>query len=317
MLKESVVLHGIGLKYFVEVARTGSLAVASQQLHVAVSAISRQIAKLEEQVGTPLFERMPRGMILTEAGELLVQHARRALMDGDAVLAEISEIHALGLGIVRIGCTEGFTRCFLPSVMATHYRQHPRTRFVMRSGTPAQVEHWVASGEVDMGLAFSTSTSTALSVEYSVKAPVCALLPPTHPLAGRTSVTLDDILQYPTAVLDRGTTVRQLIDLCCSARGVHLEPILTSNNSSAMHHFAALAGTITLGSQVALEGNPGPPTLVATPIDEPLLNERLLQVTVMRERRLPPAVVQFLKTLSNALRESQGASAARARRKKR
>ncbi|EIF78099.1 LysR family regulatory protein, partial [Burkholderia pseudomallei 354a] len=57
MLKESVVLHGIGLKYFVEVARTGSLAAASQQLHVAVSAISRQIAKLEEQVGTPLFER--------------------------------------------------------------------------------------------------------------------------------------------------------------------------------------------------------------------------------------------------------------------
>ncbi|CAL8478408.1 LysR family transcriptional regulator [Caballeronia sp. LZ029] len=310
-------LHGIALKYFVEVARAGSLAAASEQLHVAVSAISRQIAKLEEQAGTPLFERMARGMILTEAGELLVQHARRALMDGDAVLAEISEMHALGLGIVRIGCTEGFTRCFLPSVMATHYREHPRTRFVMRSGTPGQVEHWVTSGEVDVGLAFSTSTSTALSIEYSVKAPVCALLPPTHPLAGKASITLDDVLQYPTAVLDRGTTVRQLIDWCCSARGVHLEPVLTSNNSSAMHHFAALTGAITLGSAVALEGDPGPPTLVATPIDEPLLNERLLQVTVMRERRLPPAVDQFLKTLTNALRDSLGASAARAKRKKR
>lgn len=310
-------LHGIALKYFVEVARSGSLAAASEQLHVAVSAISRQIAKLEAQAGTPLFERMPRGMILTEAGELMVQHARRALMDGDAVLAEISEMHALGQGIVRIGCTEGFTRSFLPSVMATHFGQHPRTRFVMRSGPPGQVEHWVASGEVDLGLAFSTSTSTALSIEYSAKAPVCALLQPTHPLAGRASLTLDEILQYPTAVLDRGTTVRQLIDWCCSARGMQLEPILTSNNSSAMHHFAALTGAITLGSAIALEGNQGTPTLVATPIDEPLLTERLLQVTVMRERRLPPAVDQFLTTLSSALRESLGASEARARRKKR
>ncbi|SPB13567.1 LysR family transcriptional regulator [Caballeronia novacaledonica] len=84
-----------------------------------------------------------------------------------------------------------------------------------------------------------------------------------------------------------------------------------------MHHFAALTGAITLGSAVALEGDPGPPTLVATPIDEPLLNERLLQVTVMRERRLPPAVDQFLKTLTSALRESLGAPAVRAKRKKR
>ena len=305
------------MRSFVTGIELGSFAKAADRLSRSTSAVSAQLKKLEEQAGTPLFERMPRGMILTEAGELLVQHARRALMDGDAILDEISEMHALKRGNVRIGCTEGFTRCFLPSVMATHYREHPHTRFAMRSGSPAQVEHWVASGEVDVGLAFSTSTSTALSVEYSVKAPVCALLPPTHPLAGKPSITLDDILEYPTAVLDRGTTVRQLVDWCCSARGVHLEPVLTSNNSSAMHHFAALTGAITLGSAVALEGDPGPPTLVATAIDEPLLNERLLQVTVMRERRLPPAVDQFLKSLSNALRDSLGKPGTRARKKQR
>jgi hypothetical protein len=101
--------------------------------------------------------------------------------------------------------------------------------------------------------------------------------------------------------------VRQLIDLCCSARGIHLEPLLTSNNSSAMHHFARLTGTITLGSAIALQRDDradredGDGAMVAKRIDEPLLNERRLQVTAMKDRRLPPAVEQFLNELKGAL----------------
>ncbi|WP_144146864.1 LysR family transcriptional regulator [Paraburkholderia sp. BCC1884] len=303
MLREANVLHGIGLRYFVEVARTGSLAAASENLHVAISAISRQIAKLEQEVGTALFERMARGMVLTESGELLAQHARRALMDGEAVINEISEAHALGKGIVRVGCTEGFTRYFLPSVLAAYYAEHPRTRFILRSGTPAQVENWVTIGEVDLGVAFSTSTSTALNVEYSANAPVCALLRSTHPLAQKEVLSLDDLLAYPVAILERGTTVRQLIDWCCSVREKHLEPLLTSNSSSAMHHFAALTDTITLGSAVSLRGMQDDCTWLAKRIDEPLLNERLVQITAMKERRLPTSVQHFLLALKEAFSE--------------
>jgi len=86
--------------------------------------------------------------------------------------------------------------------------------------------------------------------------------------------------------------------------------------SSVAGIISARSPAITLGSAVALEGDPRPPTLVATPIDEPLLNERLLQVTVMRERRLAPAVDQFLSTLTNALRESLGAPPATREEKK-
>lgn len=294
-------LYGIALRYFLEVARTGSLSAASESLHVAVSAISRQMAKLEGEVGTPLFERMPRGMVLTDAGQLLAEHARRALLDTDAVLSEISEAHALGRGIVRVGCTEGFTRYFLPSVLAGFHAGHPRARFELRSGTPAQVEQWVALGEIDVGLAFSTSTPTEVHVEFSMSAPVCALLRPSHPLANKNVLTLDDLLDHPVAVLERGTTVRQLVDWCCSLRGRHLEPLFTSDNSSAMHQFAALTGAITLGSAIALQGMEGAPSLLAKPIDEPLLNERSLQVTTMRGRRLPTPISQFLEALKTAL----------------
>ncbi|CAN7556926.1 LysR family transcriptional regulator [Trinickia sp. LjRoot230] len=290
-------LHGIALRYFVEVARTGSLSAASENLHVAVSAISRQISKLEEDVGTPLFERMPRGMALTESGERLAEHARRALLEGDAVLAEIATAHALGRGIVRIGCTDGFTRSFLPYVLAKHHVEEPQVHFNLRSGTPSQVEQWVAAGEVDVGLAFSSGDPAKVQVEYSAEAPVCALLAPKHPLARRASLTLADLRDYPVALLARGNTARQLFDECCARNGIKLEPILTSNNSSALHAFAALVGAITVGSKLSLFGLANELSLIAKRFDEPVLNQRIVCVMTMRERRLSRPIGRVLQSL--------------------
>lgn len=296
-------LHGIALRYFVEVARTGSLAAASEHLHVAVSAISRQIGKLEEDVGAPLFERLPRGMVLTEAGELLAEHARRTLLEADAVLGDISAGKTRGGRLVRIACTEGFTRSFLPAVLARHRAVAPNARYALRSGTPAQVEHWVTVGEVDIGVAFSSGNTPALDVAYSIEMPVRALLHVGHPLAAQALLTLADLQAYPLALLERGTTVRQLFDLCCSTRGIRIEPVLSSNNSAALHAFAALAGAITLGSSVALKGMSNETSLVWRPIDEPVLNQRVLQVSTMRERRLPAVVKELLATMVEMIAE--------------
>jgi DNA-binding transcriptional LysR family regulator len=197
--------------------------------------------------------------------------------------------------------TEGFTQYLFPNLFAEFHTEYPQTRFVLRSGTPSQVEHWVAIGDVDLGITFSTASSTAVSVEFSANAPVCALMNPTHPLALKDVLTLDDLLDYPIAVLEKRTTVRQLIDWCCSVRGIRLEPTLTTNNSSAMHQFSAQTKAITLGSQVVLKGMLGKPSLVARNIDEPFLNQRQLQIIVMKERRLPPTVYRFLTTLKKAL----------------
>ena len=83
------------LRYFLEVARTGSISEASERLHVATSAISRQVAKLEQDVGAPLFERRPRGMALSEAGEILVAYARRSSLEAEQVLADVHGARAL------------------------------------------------------------------------------------------------------------------------------------------------------------------------------------------------------------------------------
>ena len=91
-------LQDTALRYFLEVVRSGSLAVASERLHVAASAISRQISGLEQALDTVLFERQPRGMVPTPAGEILAAHARRSSMDADRVLEDLDALRGARQG---------------------------------------------------------------------------------------------------------------------------------------------------------------------------------------------------------------------------
>lgn len=300
---EIKVIHGIALRYFVEVARTGSLAAASEELHVAVSAISRQIAKLEQETGTALFERLPRGMVLTEAGQLLAEHARRALLDAQLVLGEISSRHASAGGLIRLACTDGFVQGILPEVMLADHRQHPTTRFTLECGNPEQVRHWISTGEADIGLSFAVENTHGIDLVLQHTAPVCALLRPGHPLAEREELSLEELASFPLAILERGNTVRQLLERSFAAQGKAFSPLLSSGHSSTLHRFAAHTDTIALGSRLAIHGLPECSRLLAKRIDEPLLQQRQLQLMTMQDRRLPPAVSRFLRLLVQQLRE--------------
>jgi DNA-binding transcriptional LysR family regulator len=103
-------MDNTALRYFLEVARSGSLSKASEHLYVAVSALSRQIAKLEEEVGAPLFERRPRGMVLSDAGRLLVGYAPKRFR-GSATVAARRFVSRVRKAWRRIFCRR-FSRVF-------------------------------------------------------------------------------------------------------------------------------------------------------------------------------------------------------------
>ena len=104
-------------RYFLAVIDAGSLAAAGERLHIAPSAVSRQIALLEESVGVALFERRPRGMQLTAAGEALAEHARRTWLEQENILAELRGEGYPGAKVIRLVSTEGLSRYFLPRVL--------------------------------------------------------------------------------------------------------------------------------------------------------------------------------------------------------
>ena len=100
-------LHGRMLRYLDEVARCGSIRRAASRLHVASSAINRQILSLEQELGTPLFERMPRRLRLTAAGELLIDHIRQTLKEYDRVGSLLEGLKGIQRGKVTLATTLG------------------------------------------------------------------------------------------------------------------------------------------------------------------------------------------------------------------
>ncbi len=178
-------LQDTALRYFLEVAQCGSITEASARLHVAASALSRQIAGLEAQLGAPLFERHPRGMVLTEAGEILARHARRAHLDAERALGEIGALRGLRAGQVRLATSDAFANELVPRLCARFQQAHQGIRFSVQVLPTAEVPGAVRGGAADIGLCFSRAPEKDIEVAYRQSAPVQALLPPATRWRGR------------------------------------------------------------------------------------------------------------------------------------
>ena len=286
-------LHGIALRYFVEVARTGSISDASARLNVAVSAISRQVARLESELGAALFERRPRGMMLSEAGERLLAYAQRSLLEAEHVMKEIGGLESLHGSMIKVASSEGFAADFLPGAMAGFRSQYPGIGFTLSVMSPGEATRRVREGDVDLALTFSLAPEKGVKVEHTERAPVLALLRADHPLAARAKVSLADLQRYPLVLPEPGTTIRQLIDITCALEGILLEPDLTSNNSGAMYRYAQKTGAIMFTGLLSVRDRYAGDGFVVMPLVHPQMRQRSVQVQTMAGRELPSAVRAF------------------------
>ncbi len=294
-------LQDTTLRYFLEVAQSGSLTEASARLHVAASALSRQIAGLEAQLGTPLFERHPRGMVLTAAGEILAVHARRTVLDAQRALGEIGALQGLRAGQVRLATSDAFANELVPRLCVEFQRTHAGIQFSVISLPTAQVPEAVRSGAADIGLCFSRAPHKDIEVVYRQNAPVLALLPPGHPLADAASVTLAQMAQYPLALPPAETTVRQMIDIVCSRLGLQLEAVLISNHAKTVLNFVAHGGGLSVASEIAARHLVAAGAIVVRPISDPGMDLRDLEVQTLAGRSLPVAVQAFMDLLRERL----------------
>ena len=140
------------LRYFDEVARQGSIRRAADQLHVAASAVNRQILKLEDELGVPLFERLPRGLRLSSAGELLVYQVRQWQRDERQLLGVLDDIRGTGTSEVRVASVESVTDRLLPVTIRRFMERYPRVRFDLSTDLTDPIIDAILSGEADIGL---------------------------------------------------------------------------------------------------------------------------------------------------------------------
>lgn len=179
--------------YFMEVARHGSLRKAAERLHVSASAINRQILQAEEDLGIPLFERLPGGMRMTTAGELLYTDLLRWQRDFNVTKQRFDEIKGLRRGKVSIGLVQALTEGQLCDEISAIAQEHSWLDLQLNVESSAVVTQQVRDSEIDFGLILDPESVVGLEVFAFAEIEMGIVLPPQHRFKNNVALSLSDL----------------------------------------------------------------------------------------------------------------------------
>ena len=202
----------IVLRYVDQVARSGSIQGAAKELHVAASAVNRQVLALERELGVPLFERMPRGMRLTPPGDLIVTLARRWRNDERRVASDIRQMQGIHQGHVRIFAMDSHSTSVLPRLVERLLTEHPRISLSIELGSSDDAVAALLAGKADVAAVFNLSPRRELHTLWSGELPLGCVVAPEHPLAGARSASLQEISAYPIALQSKALSIRRYLE---------------------------------------------------------------------------------------------------------
>jgi DNA-binding transcriptional LysR family regulator len=272
------------LRYFEAVARAGSVQEAARRLNVAASAVNRQIIKLEEELGAPLFDRLHRGMRLTAAGEALVLEVRRWQADIHRTRQAIEAMKGLRRGHVTIAAMECFAAAVLPEALASFNERHPGVTVRLRVlGTAGCIEQ-LASGEADLALAFNMPERPSHELMHISSWPIGVVMHPAHPLAAQASLSLPECLAHPLALPDDTLMLRGTVDSLLGRIGVRSAPDYVSNSISAIKAIVAQGRSITFLTRLDIVEELARGTLVQRALEERAVVPDHLCLVAARER---------------------------------
>ncbi|MFP2896500.1 LysR substrate-binding domain-containing protein, partial [Corallococcus sp. 4LFB] len=199
------------LRYFSAVADTLHFGRAARRLHVSQPTLSHQIHQLEEEVGTPLFERARSGVRLTQAGELFRTYASRALEDVNAGLSAVGALRGLATGALRVGYPPSMRGLVVPALAAV-LRRHPGLALSAQEAVVRKLERQLAAGRLDVGLGYAPARLADLDAEPVFDSRLALVVARGHALAGAESVGMKVLAEEPFALLSRGLRVRARVD---------------------------------------------------------------------------------------------------------
>jgi DNA-binding transcriptional LysR family regulator len=291
-------MHAAALAYFRETARLGSIRKAAGHLNVAPSALNRQILKLEDELGTPLFDRLPNGMRLTAAGDILLRHVTATFHDYDRVRSEIDDLREARSGHVTVVAVDSLLVDFLPRAIDRFRADFPAVTFTISAVSPTDVATLVADGSAELGFTFVGQTSRAVQFVAEVPAPLGIIMPADHPLASRRAVTFAEAAAYPF-LAQAGPLPRSAdIDPAFKAFRANLVPRMTSNSIQMLKRVIRLGMGIAFFTRLGFLEEIEKGELVWRPFASEAINTIRIGLLVAGGRPLSAPARQLLRRLS-------------------
>lgn len=295
-------VHLVALRYFRETVRCGSMRQAAEHLHVAASAINRQILKLEDQMECKLFERLAEGVRLTAAGEVLYRYVLRLERDLDRAMSEIDDLRGLRRGHVSISCEDGIARDFLPPMLAAFHKIFPKVTYSVDVTVALGVMASVVDGAADIGIAMAPPRRTDISVESEARMPIGVIAAPDHPLVGRPMLKMSDLVHEQMVQMREGSgggTVLYSLINGWTARHSFVE----TNASDAVTNLVRAGLGIGVRSPIGILREIAAREIVFIPIQDPAIDAPLLTVYAKQGRTLPTAGAVLLEQIKQGMTE--------------
>jgi DNA-binding transcriptional LysR family regulator len=190
---------------------------------------------LEDEVGLPLFTRTPRRVILTEAGEYLLERARKILREHDSALAEIAEVAGAEYGRLRIGSASGtFAMSQLPGIMAKLREKFPNAELTVASGTSQNLVDKMMHGELDTAFVSLPVDNLNVSTESLFSDEIVAIAHPKHPLAKEKYISAATLAGEKLILGERGGNTRRMIDEFFQAANVRPNIVMQLSRQEAI-----------------------------------------------------------------------------------
>jgi DNA-binding transcriptional LysR family regulator len=287
------------LQFVDAIARAGSIRGAAEGLAITSTALNRRLLALEEELGVQVFERLPRGVRLSTAGELLIHHLRSQAADFEKLKGQIADLRGERRGHVAIACSQAFVPYFLPERIGSYRRDHPGVSFGVRVRDRTAAETALADHSADLALIFEPVRLSEVQVLASARQRIHAVMAADHPLAGQPTIRLRDCARFPLALPTAIYGVRHLIDLALIRTSIEIQPMIEADSFDFLRHYPRQERIVSFQIPVGLPASS--PSLVMRPLDARDVPAGRLYLCQLRSRTLPVAAAKFAALLEREI----------------
>ncbi len=240
------------LRAFFEVARAGSISAGAIRLHVSQPAVTREIKELEERLGLVLFDRLPRGVALTQAGAVLFDYAKRLFALSDAAQAELNELAGLSAGHLTIGASATVGVYLVPDMIARFNASFPKVSVEFTVTNTEQVVDGLRDHTFALGFVEGPFDETILHAQRIGADEIVAVAAAGHPKNGR-KLTPEELATQAVILREAGSGTRAVIEEVYAGIGLNIEPVMSVSNTEAIKRMLYAQSAIAYVSSLSIK----------------------------------------------------------------
>jgi DNA-binding transcriptional LysR family regulator len=286
------------LAIFDAVATEKNISRGAARLMISQPAVSKQLAQLERSLGVTLVERLPRGVRLTQEGELLAQYARQIFNLREEAELALAGLHKLASGRLRIGASTTIATYLLPEVIVRFKKKYPRVAVQLEVTRSGAIQRRLLDGEIDLGFVELLDENSGLDAQVVYQDELIAIAPPGHPLARRRSVKPERLAQEPFVLRDTGSDTKSFVERVLAQKGLALTAMMSLGSTEAIKRAVAAGVGVAIVSRLSIDLELRARRLAVVPV-QGLSIKRPFYRLLRAGRPVSPASQAFLDVMGN------------------